>query len=68
MQASVRVMPCCFITGEAAGIAAALAAASDADTRHVDVPRLQEKLLRLGSALSTRRTPSVPADYQEDHR
>lgn len=52
MQASVRVMPCCFITGEAAGIAAALAAVSDADTRHVDVARLQERLLRLGSALS----------------
>lgn len=52
MQASVRVMPCCFITGEAAGIAAALAAASDADTRKVDIETLQNKLLEVGSALS----------------
>lgn len=52
MQASVRVMPCCFITGEAAGIAAALAVASDGNARHVEISRLQEKLLELGSALT----------------
>lgn len=54
MQASVRVMPCCFLTGEAAGIAGAMAAASDSDTRHVDVRGLQDKLLQLGSALTRR--------------
>lgn len=51
MQASVRVMPCCFITGEAAGIAAALAA-TDGNTRHVEIAKLQEKLLERGSALT----------------
>lgn len=54
MQASVRVMPCCFITGEAAGLAAALAAAGDGNTRHVDIGGLQSKLLALGSALTKR--------------
>lgn len=41
MQASIRVMPGCFITGEAAGAAAAL---SDGDVRSVDVKKLQAVL------------------------
>ena len=52
MQASIRVMPGCFITGEAAGMAAALAAASDGNTRNVDINELQNKLLAVGSALT----------------
>ena len=52
MQASVRVMPCCFITGEAAGVAAAMAAKADENTRSVDIHKLQETLLSLGSALT----------------
>lgn len=43
MQSSVRVMPGCFITGEAAGRAAALACESG-ETRLVDIRALQERL------------------------
>ena len=50
MQASVRVMPCCFITGQAAGVAAALSKDS-ADVRKVDIKLLQSELKRLGAYL-----------------
>ncbi len=43
MQSSIRVMPGCFITGEAAGTAAALASDSG-ETRLVDTKVLQERL------------------------
>ncbi len=42
MEASIRVMPGCFITGEAAGTAAALAA----DTRQADVRAVDPVLLQ----------------------
>lgn len=48
MQSSVRVMPGCFITGEAAGSAAALACESG-DCRSVDVKVLQERLRNNGA-------------------
>lgn len=51
MQASVRVMPGCFITGQAAGCAAALAARGDGDTRRISVPQLQQMLKALGAYL-----------------
>ena len=50
MQASIRVMPGCFITGQAAGAAAALAADAG-ETRKVAAPVLQEKLISLGAYL-----------------
>lgn len=50
MQASVRVMPCCFITGQAAGTAAALAKETS-DTRKLDIKKLQSALLNLGAYL-----------------
>ena len=40
MQASVRVIPGCYITGTAAGIAASLAAETG-DTRKISIPQLQ---------------------------
>ncbi|MBQ9408406.1 MAG: FAD-dependent oxidoreductase [Clostridia bacterium] len=43
MQASVRVMPGCFITGTAAGIAASLAVKTQ-DTRRIDISELREKI------------------------
>jgi len=54
MEASIRVMPGCFITGEAAGTAAALAVdhASDgcaADVRTVDPALLQRTLAGNGA-------------------
>ena len=51
MQASVRVMPGCFITGQAAGCAAALASGKGGDTRSISIHRLQQKLKTLGAYL-----------------
>jgi hypothetical protein len=51
MQGTVRTMPGCYITGQAAGVAAAIAAKNNGDTRGVDVGRLQRRLLRLGAYL-----------------
>lgn len=48
MQASVRVMPGCFITGQAAGIAASLACETE-DVRKISVKKLQENLIKLGA-------------------
>ncbi len=47
MQSSVRVMPACYITGQAAGTAAALAAENDTNTRGFDVKELQKRLKNL---------------------
>ena len=48
MQASIRVMPGCFITGQAAGTAAVLAADTE-KVREVNTKELQKKLLELGA-------------------
>ena len=50
MQASVRVMPGCFITGQAAGAAAALVCEAE-DVRKIDIPKLQAALKKLGAYL-----------------
>lgn len=50
LQASVRVMPGCYITGQAAGTAAAMTA-DVGDTRQVDVAELQQRLKKLGAFL-----------------
>ncbi|MBR3841747.1 MAG: FAD-dependent oxidoreductase [Christensenellaceae bacterium] len=50
MQASVRVTPGCYITGQAAGIAAALTAESG-DVRKIDIAVLQEKIRTAGERL-----------------
>ena len=47
MQASARVIPCCYITGQAAGVAAAICAAEGIDTADVNIPLLQEWLEKL---------------------
>ncbi|HUS47787.1 MAG TPA: FAD-dependent oxidoreductase [Phycisphaerae bacterium] len=51
MQASIRVMPGCYITGQAAGVAAALAAGRDCDSRKVPVGELQKRLKAMGGYL-----------------
>jgi len=51
MQSSIRVMPGCFITGQAAGVAAAIAAQNHTDTRAVPVAELQQRLKKLGAFL-----------------
>jgi len=49
VQGSVRTMPGCFATGEAAGLAAAMAARKGCGVREVDVRRLQDRLVRQGA-------------------
>jgi len=51
MQASIRVMPGCYITGQAAGVAAAMAAQADADTRSIEIRELQTRLKDMGAYL-----------------
>ncbi|SEU26264.1 FAD-dependent oxidoreductase [Paenibacillus sp. NFR01] len=51
VQGSLRVMPNCFAMGQAAGLAAAMAAEADGSSRRVDVPELQRELLRQGAWL-----------------
>ena len=51
MQASIRVMPGCYITGQAAGVAAAMAARSGCDTRSIDAGDLQARLKAMGAYL-----------------
>jgi hypothetical protein len=51
LQSSIRVMPGCFITGQAVGVAAAICVQRDCDTRGVPVPELQRRLKDLGAYL-----------------
>jgi hypothetical protein len=49
MQGSVRVMPGCFATGEAAGLAAQMASSSSRGVREVDVAALRSELVARGA-------------------
>ena len=51
MEASIRVMPGCFITGQAAGTAAAMACEAGGAVRSVDVKTLQKALAEDGAYL-----------------
>lgn len=51
VQSSLRVMPGCFITGQAAGMAATMMAAAKVDNRSVDVKTLQRRLKDTGAFL-----------------
>ncbi|MCQ2432266.1 MAG: FAD-dependent oxidoreductase [Clostridia bacterium] len=52
MQSSVRVMPGCYITGQAAGIAAAVVCdAHGKDVHNVDVHEIQSRLAKMGAYL-----------------
>lgn len=51
IQSSIRVMPGCYITGQAAGIAAALALRHADDVRGFPVLMLQRRLRRIGGYL-----------------
>ena len=51
MEASIRVMPGCFITGQAAGTAAAMAVEAGGAVRSVDVKKLQKALAEDGAYL-----------------
>lgn len=51
MMGSVRVMPACYITGQAAGTAAAMSALSGTGLRELDIHTLQDKLVKAGAYL-----------------
>ncbi len=51
MNGSMRVMPCCFITGMAAGTAAALANAEEIGIREIDIRKLKNTLISMGAYL-----------------
>ena len=51
LQGSIRVMPGCYITGQAAGLAAALASRQGGDTRAISVEELQAGLRAMGAYL-----------------
>lgn len=51
VQSSIRVMPACYLTGQAAGFAAAMAADGLCDIHAVDVKSLQKKLKDFGAYL-----------------
>jgi hypothetical protein len=55
LQASIRVMPGCYITGQAAGMAAALALDAGGDVRAIAVNELQGRLRRIGAYLPVAR-------------
>ena len=50
-QASVRIMPICCATGQAAGTAAALCTAERATVREISYARLRQKLIEDGAFL-----------------
>jgi len=49
VQSSVRVMPVCLVTGEAAGMAAAHAAQGAGDVHKIDVEKLRKRLKEEGA-------------------
>ena len=51
MQASIRVMPGCFITGQAAGVAAAMAVEQGGEVRAIAIDSLQASLRNMGAYL-----------------
>ena len=51
IQGSVRVMPGCYITGQAAGIAAAMSADAGTNPHDLNVPELQKRLKDIGAYL-----------------
>ncbi len=49
MEASIRVMPGCFITGQAAGMAASMALPQKGDIRSFAVSELKDRLRKIGA-------------------
>jgi len=51
VHGSIRVMPGCFITGQAAGVAAAMSAEGGRALRQIDVAELQRQFKAVGTYL-----------------
>lgn len=54
---SIRIMACCLNTGEAAGVAAAMAAAGSGDVKAVNTDELRNRLRQHGAYLPTAEPP-----------
>ena len=61
----MREIPQCWITGQAAGVAAALAVAAGVQPRHVNIDRLQQALLDQGVYLRSQAGAMASATAQE---
>ena len=59
VQSSLRVMPGCFITGQAAGAAAALSIQQQVDPRKLEISCLRHKLQAMGGYLPE---PTIPSE------
>ena len=57
MMGSIRVMPGCYITGQAAGMAAAMAVRENLKTRAIDIGKLQGNLVDIGAYLPNYAAP-----------
>lgn len=55
MQSSVRVMPGCYITGQAAGTAAAVSAQGNTDVHNANISEIQSRLIKLGAFLPNKK-------------
>ena len=64
-HASVRSMAQCMAMGQAAGLAATIAAQGDGDVRSVPVPLLQEKLRSSGAIVSADEAPAAPTTIRQ---
>ena len=47
MQASTRVIPCCYITGQAAGVAAAVCLENKTIAKNVDIKEIKNRIAKL---------------------
>lgn len=52
MQASARVIPCCYITGQAAGVGAAVSARCGCAARDADIKAIQTALKDMGAYIT----------------
>lgn len=59
MQSSIRVMPGCYITGQAAGVAAAMSAKTGIIPRKIDVKEVQGALYAMGMYLPNYKPDAV---------
>ncbi|MBQ9502358.1 MAG: FAD-dependent oxidoreductase [Lentisphaeria bacterium] len=62
MQSSIRVVPGCMITGEAAGTAAAMTLSKGCSLRTLDVSSLQKRLVEQGAVI---KVPPFPPDCRD---
>ena len=58
---ALRTMPTGIMTGEAAGVAAALCARTGAEARNLDVTQLQRALVEAGAFVGSAQSAAVPA-------